>query len=362
MLRLAEELLLLVLDERRGELAPDDPPDTLGVVFAGAVLMELALEDRIDTDLEQLVVTDPTPVGDDLLDPTLADIARDTRVHDTGFRVAHAAGRCDEIRDGALARLAGRGILESEAGGLHFLSRKVSRSRRYRTQDGMVVEHVRLRTMRVLFDDEIPDRRDIAIICLADACGVFERILTRSDLDQVAERIALVRKMDLIGRSVTDTLRRSALPPEARPSAPRGVREIPQAPGLPLAGNAIRMAGDPRAFRHRALHPGAGGASTEGSLRTLRHRGASVPGALSRGGPRRDQRGHRRPRSRVRAVPPRLRIEDQAGAHPPPARLVQVPHRAPALATTDALVLMDRYDTIRREPAGGGDDCEGRHE
>ena len=40
MLRLADEILLLVLDEGRGELAPGYPPDMLGVVFAGAVLME----------------------------------------------------------------------------------------------------------------------------------------------------------------------------------------------------------------------------------------------------------------------------------------------------------------------------------
>ena len=222
-------------------------------------------------------MTDPTPLGDDLLDPTLADVVRDGRVHDTGFWVAHAARRCDEIRDGALARLAGRGILESEAGGLHFLSRKVSRSRRYRTHDGMVVEHVRLRIMRVLFDNEIPDPRDIAIICLTDASGVFERILSRSDLDQVAERIALVRKMDLIGRPVTETLRRSAPPPDARPSVPRRAREIPEAPGMPLAGNAIRMASDPGAFLiecYRTLGPGLSSQSVPSPIHRPRRSGA----------------------------------------------------------------------------------------
>ena len=44
--------------------------------------MDLALEDRIDTDLDQLVVIDPTPLADDLLDPALAGIARDAQVHD----------------------------------------------------------------------------------------------------------------------------------------------------------------------------------------------------------------------------------------------------------------------------------------
>ena len=42
--------------------------------LAGGVLMDLALENRIDTDLENLVLIDTTSVGDSLLDPTLAEI------------------------------------------------------------------------------------------------------------------------------------------------------------------------------------------------------------------------------------------------------------------------------------------------
>ena len=55
MLRFAEEILLLLKDEDSGEIAPNYPPHLLDIVLAGAVLMDLALEDRIDTDLEQLI-------------------------------------------------------------------------------------------------------------------------------------------------------------------------------------------------------------------------------------------------------------------------------------------------------------------
>ena len=50
MLRFAEEILVLVLDEGRGELAAGLPPRSLDLALAGAVLMDLALENRIDTD------------------------------------------------------------------------------------------------------------------------------------------------------------------------------------------------------------------------------------------------------------------------------------------------------------------------
>ena len=97
MLRFAEEFLVLVLDEQRAELAASLPKRSLALGLAGAVLMDLALEDRIDTDLERLVIVDPTPFGDDILDPSLAEIARDGESRDTGYWLGRIADRADQI-------------------------------------------------------------------------------------------------------------------------------------------------------------------------------------------------------------------------------------------------------------------------
>ncbi len=240
MMRFAEEILLLLHDEDRGDFAPGLAQHSLNIALAGAVLMDLALENRIDTDIEHLFLADATPLEDDLLDPTLADIARDTDTRDANYWLAQTTKRGDEIRDKALTRLVNRGILEAEAEDIFLLSRLVSRSRRYPTIDGKTSEEVRLRIMRVLYTDEIPDPRDIVIICLADACGVFKNILSQSELSEVQERIELIRKMDLIGQSVTKAVREHE-PPTPVPT-PR--KEIPQAPGLPLIGNTIGMKRD----------------------------------------------------------------------------------------------------------------------
>ena len=243
MLRFSEEILLLLHDEDRGDFAPGLAPHSLNIALAGAVLMDLALENRIDTDLDHLFLVDATPLDDGLLDPTLVDIARDTYTRDTNYWVAQTAKRGDEIRDKALARLINRGILESESEGIFFLSRLVSRSRRYPTIDGKTVEEVRLRIMRVLFTDEIPDPRDIVIICLADACGVFKNILSQSELSEVQDRIELVRKMDLIGQSVTRTIRELERAPLPSSASSRPRKEIPQASGLPIIGNLFNLLG-----------------------------------------------------------------------------------------------------------------------
>ena len=214
MLRFAEEILLLLLDENRGDLTPV-PRWSLSCALAGAVLMDLALEDRIDTDVERLVLTDSTPLGEDLLDPALEEIAQSDQPHPTHFWVEHFAAQADDIRDKALVRLTERGIVEvEEAGGFLMLSPRVSRSRRYPLADGESSEEVRLRIMRVLFSDDIPDPRDIMIICLADVCGLFGRLISADELGQIQERVEAVSRLDLIGQSIAQAIRQSEEPAE----------------------------------------------------------------------------------------------------------------------------------------------------
>ena len=227
MLRFAEEILLLMLDENRGDLTPA-PSWSLSCALAGAVLMDLALEDRIDTDIEHLILTDSTPLGDALLDPALAEIARADQTHPTRFWVEHFAAQADDIREKALSGLATRGIIEmEEEGGFLALSPRVSRSRRYPLADGQASEEVRLRVMRVLFSDDIPDPHDIVIITLVHACDLFKRLLSPDELEEAQERIATVSRLDLIGQSVAEAIRQSEEPAEiVRPTKaiPKGDR------------------------------------------------------------------------------------------------------------------------------------------
>ena len=221
MLRFADELLLLLIDDKRGDLLPV-PEWSLSCALAGAVLMDLALENRIDTDPERLVLLDSTPLDDDLLDPVLAELTRFDASRPARFWVARFAEQGDEIRDKTLARLTARGILEvEEGGGVAFLP-SVSRTRRYPVDDTMR-EDVQLRIMRALFSNDIPDPKDVVIIGLADACGVFERLLPPAEREVAQERIALLGRMDLIGRAITEVIELTPAPrPHSTPS-----REIP---------------------------------------------------------------------------------------------------------------------------------------
>ena len=112
------------------------------------------------------------------------------------------ANRAEDIREKALGRLVERGILEQRED--RFLW--VFRSRRYPTVEGETEREVKLRIMGVLFSDEIPSPHDIVIICLADACGIFEKLLSRQELERASDRIEQVRKLDLIGQAMTQAI------------------------------------------------------------------------------------------------------------------------------------------------------------
>ena len=206
MLTFPEEILLLLLDDEDGAFVPVGE-SVIGCALAGAVLMDLAFANRIDTDPERLVVLDRAPTDNATLDRVLARIAEDPRTEagtgDTkGWIETLTAEESPTIRQEALDRLVARGILERQEE--KFLW--VFRSRRYPTVDGRAEREVKLRLMEVLLSDEIPAPRDVALICLVDACGILRYILADREVESVGPRVEQLRKMDLIGREVAGAI------------------------------------------------------------------------------------------------------------------------------------------------------------
>jgi hypothetical protein len=60
----------------------------------------------------------------------------------------------------------------------------------------------KLRILGIVLGDEIPDHRDVVLVALADAAGLFDVILTRSEARMASQRISDVARMDLIGQAL----------------------------------------------------------------------------------------------------------------------------------------------------------------
>ena len=199
-MRFAEEFLLLLRAED-GTLSRA-AEWLVRAALGAAVLMDLALENRIDTDPDGLFLTDSTPVGDPLLDPMLAEIAQAETTHDALYWVDHATRHADEIRETALKRLIGNGVLELKDDRFLWIFGK----RRYLVADEKVERGLVERIRTVLLSEVIPDPEDIVIITLADGCGLIGPLLSPDEAARAAPRLELVRMMDLIGRAFLNAM------------------------------------------------------------------------------------------------------------------------------------------------------------
>jgi Golgi phosphoprotein 3 len=198
MLGFVEEIVLLQLDDRRGSFI-DLPQSAADVVIAGAALMELALANRVDTDLERLIVVDAGPTGDDILDAVLARLTASSDELTSAGAVALVTLDARKFQEKALQRLVAKGVLRQTDGRWLW----VFHTRRYPVLDDREQREVKTRLRQVLLTDEIPDPRDVVLICLIEACGLLGLVLTPDEIARTGPRVETLARLDLIGQAVT---------------------------------------------------------------------------------------------------------------------------------------------------------------
>ncbi len=192
---LAEEILLLLLDEDKGTLRPI-PNFTLHFVLAGAVLMELAINNRVDCGLESFEVINNTPTGDPILDRYLQKVStKDDGNHEIKYWLNNIADDGEDLVNLGFKRLVERGVLgETERRFLWVVRTKI-----YPTLDGSVEHNAKLRLMSILYSDDIPDPREVVMFCLLDACDMFRVLLPAAEVTRLNTRIRNISHLDLIG-------------------------------------------------------------------------------------------------------------------------------------------------------------------
>ena len=223
---LHDELILMLLNEENGYFH-QVPGWDLNCAVVGAVLADLSLRSRIDTDMASLFLVDPTETGDPALDPVLKEIAAEPVQHNTQYWIERLAPLAESVVDYTLDHLVDLKILEHHDGDFWTLSHKVWRSEVYSdSEEGTAGEFIKTRISRAIFSNEIPDPRDVIIVCLVNTCDVFRFIF---QLDEKAEeRIEAICKMDLIGRSIAAAVAHNQAGPLLRRSTL--TKPIPRVP------------------------------------------------------------------------------------------------------------------------------------
>ena len=242
-LSLPEELLLALLNEESGYFH-QVPGWNLNCAMAGAVLAELSLIGRIDTDLDSLILLDATETGHPLLDPILEKIAAETETHNARYWVERLAPQSESVISHALTTLVRRKILDLHPGEFYTFTKRHRRGESEPETEYSAGEFVKARLTRIIFADEIPDPRDAIVVALVNACDVFH-LMYQIDED-LEQRIGLVCMMDLIGRAIGDAVSESIAAPVFR--QPPLTKPIPKVSYREMVFNRHLRAGRLPAF------------------------------------------------------------------------------------------------------------------
>ena len=210
-LSLVDELILMLIDEKGGYFH-QVPGWRLNCAVVGGVLAELSFLSRLDSDLTSLFVVDRAETGDPVLDPILKEIADEPGQHNARYWIERLAPHAESIVDLTLDRLVEREILQHHEGEFWTLAPSVMHGQRYgMSGEGAADQFVRARIGNVIFTDEVPEPRDVVIVCLVNTCDVFRLIF---EIDEAAEeRIKFICRLDLIGRSIAEAVSESLVGP-----------------------------------------------------------------------------------------------------------------------------------------------------
>jgi hypothetical protein len=198
-LTIPEEILLLSIDETGG-ISPESK--TLDVVLASAILMELAIRKRIDTDLEHLIHVDGSATGDAILDDALTLLFENPVKKPIDYWITQLGLKIDVFKEDLLASLTLKKVLKVENKRILWMFA----TRKYPVIGNKELKEVKERVRELIFSDDIPDLQDMAIVSLAYYGSLMHQLLTNYDATRCLPRVEQIAKMDLIGQSIGKAL------------------------------------------------------------------------------------------------------------------------------------------------------------
>lgn len=173
---IAEDLLLLLLDDEKGTLAASDKVQPL---LGGALLLELALDGRVEVSEKSSrwstakVAAIGTPPGEPVLDAAWARVAEKPR---TAQDLVTRLGK--GTKDALLDRLAARGLVERHDGRLLGLFPHTT----WPARDARHEESVRALLQGALVQGLTPDPRTSALIALLSAIDHAHKVVDLGDV------------------------------------------------------------------------------------------------------------------------------------------------------------------------------------
>ena len=201
-LNIPEEIYLLSINDQ-GEQHQNFKDENFDLIISAAILMDLALLHRIDSDSETIIPDKLVHIGDNLLDGVVDQIFEydDNRRIDEW--ISHLSMHGPYFRDEIVLSLVRKSVLKIEDEKVFWFFS----TRKYPIVDDSEQMEVQLRIRKLIFSNDLPDERDIVIVSILNSSNLLEAVFTAEEIEKYKDRIAQIAKMDFIGQTIAKVLK-----------------------------------------------------------------------------------------------------------------------------------------------------------
>ncbi len=201
MLTIAEKLLLLALHDEKGTVLPSASTSLL-YGLSGALLMELTFNKKLYVKEENLLVSDTTPTGNDIVDEALHIIKQSKKDKNAEHWVSALSTGIKNLQERLLDRLVQEGILRKEERRILW----VIPVTQHPLQRSEVEEEIREQIRAALLYTQTPSPQVAMLISLVTACDLMAELFSHEELKRATERAKVIAEECLVSETVSDAV------------------------------------------------------------------------------------------------------------------------------------------------------------
>ncbi len=205
-LTLSEQLLLLALKDEKGTVV-SKAGMALDFGLAGALLLEMTVDERIGIRDGKLVVQNATPSGDPLHDEVLTVLtAKKRRLKPVKYWVPRLASKMRKLRHKIADRLVLSGILRREKKRILGIFPSV----RYPTANPLPELEVREQLKHTILEGDFPSTETRMVLNLVKACDLSDEVFGKDARKQIKARFKELEQepgdSEAVGKAISEAV------------------------------------------------------------------------------------------------------------------------------------------------------------
>ena len=198
---IAEDLLLLALHDKKG--GKESGIQALEYGLPGALIVDLALNNKIDLKEDKIAVVNRQSTGNELLDEALQLIAKSENERKAKYWIQEITKKIKNLQTRLSDRLVAEGILIKRKEKLFGIFTR----HRYPSINPHYEIEIREEIHSILLRDKDPDERRALLISLVNACKILPVLFPNKSERKIAEKRAeAITSSDIIGKGIKEII------------------------------------------------------------------------------------------------------------------------------------------------------------